>query len=257
MKSSTNKIIRDSRVEGVVFCSPGGQIEREDTTKKRDAESLKALEDFWYHKGLQEGKKQGFDEGLAEGLSDGYRKGQAEGKELGDKEGFERGKSEGLNEGRAEKEAELREAIDKVLKLADSFVIKIEEVMDEAKPEILRYCSALCEQVIGRELENPQLLAEIVTKLVKKTQTVVRSEPLTVFLPSVDFIVVHDAITKRIEEASIKAQLEIIEDEHMGPGRCLIQSSMGAFSFDVNRQIQELERLAFEVKEEDKTEDQN
>ena len=93
--SSNKGIIRGAKVNGIVFCSPTGAMEREESIQNHEKENLKTLEDFWFNKGVNEGKKQGFEEGFKEGTDKGIQIG----KEQGKSEGLEEGKNQGLEEG--------------------------------------------------------------------------------------------------------------------------------------------------------------
>ena len=241
MKSSPKRIIRGADVEGIMFCSPSGNLKKNHPEKEQKENDLKALEEFWYQKGLKEGKEKGYQEGLKEG------------KTLGKKEGFEEGKKEGLEEGKdlgknSIKEEAFKEAAEEFqnsLQLVQSFTknlqVERENILDKNRGEIIELCISISEKVLSKELSNKQHLIQTIGNVLSKAKSISHNEAVHIFLSEGDYEKFKGQIEK-IHFDHIKSKsLDFASDINVKVNNFRIESSLGILNFDIKRQLELIE----------------
>ena len=253
MTSSPKKIIRGAEVEGVLFCTPTG-ADKEDPAAKVEKENLKALEEFWHKKGLEEGRELGFQEGTAEGEREGHRKGLQEGEQKGYAEGKEQGREEGLQEGEEKVRAELTDAISHAEAAAEEVKRYQESLYDDAKAEMVTFSLAVCEQVLRTHLNDTEQFKQVIERVIQQAQPVIKECP-------VELVFAHEHL-KKLQEAGLdeglKAQvgdgatvIRFTAEEGVRPGDCRLETSLGLVNFDIKRILGDLEKKVLEVRPDD------
>lgn len=234
------KILRNTSVKGVVFCSPTGQESAADS-HDQEARNLKALEDFWHQKGIQEGQEKGFESGLQEGQENGYQKGLEEGSTSGKEEGYEKGLQEGLAKGRAEATAKLEEKMALAVKLGSELQNYRDQLFEDLKPALLGLSIQVCKRILKQELEKPAVMQKLIEELLGQARSFVHEAPVQVVLSPADL----DLLDSRLEEVKFDrhsvTELHFVSD-NIPKGNFRIEAAGGLINFNVDRLLNELEK---------------
>lgn len=244
MTSSAKRILKGATVDGVVFCHPSGEIESKNLREQQEQDQLKSLEDYWYTKGLQEGKNQGFDKGYAEGKEEGMSKGLR----LGQEKGFSLGKEEGLAQGLAQGKEEALESVEEQLQLLEKLVQELNtlqgEVMENSRAEIVRFSTAVAEKLIGGELKDPEIFSRLVSSLVRTARPLIQESKGAVWVHPEDLLLLQDHLDRIRGDLS---HLLFEVDESLNRGEFRIEAPLGLVNFDMQRELEGLEQRALEV----------
>ncbi len=247
MKSSANKVIRGASVHGITFCGPSGELKGETEEKEEEQDNLKALEVFWKNKGFQEGKSQGFDEGLQEGEARAYQKGFDEGKNQGMELGKQEAYESGLNDGHLKAKAEYAD----VLVVASQIVEDIKEqkdmLLDQWKPEIIKFCIAISESVLRSELESKTALTRLVDQLIVQAKPIFANEKVRVVLSASDYANLDGKNQLHLDEEQ-QRQISFTFDPSITEGDMRIETPLGLLNFDIKRLLNDLQTKALELK---------
>ncbi|MCB1135725.1 MAG: hypothetical protein KDK78_05610 [Chlamydiia bacterium] len=244
MTSSRNRILRGVVTDGVVFCSPQGDLESGKEQEQRQEDQLKTLEDFWYQKGLSEGRSKGYDEGLQEGREEGRREGLDEGLTTGREEGHAQGLEEGYQKGQAEASEALHDQIRLIGGIAQAIELSQQELLEHGKPEIIRFCLAVCSQVLRRELRDPDLVKAVLLQLIDQAKPVLAEARVQVSLAPSDFEALQPSLDAFSKDAPL---MHFAADKSLPQGDFRIEAPMGLVNFDIKRQMEILEKRVLEV----------
>ncbi len=248
MTSSRKGIIRGEIIDGVTFCSPTGRVETGEVADRREKESLKALEEFWYTKGKKEGQDSGFESGFEEGRSSGYSRGKDDGLRLGKEEGEKLGYDRGLAEGRDESADSVRQAIALLDEAAELFRNERKRLFQNVKPDLIRFALTGCEHILRQKLKEPDVFVKLLDSMIDQALPVFRDSPVTIFLhPNTKQI-----LDERLETVGSKYQIAHLRwqaDTTMTEGNCRIESEEGMLHFHLERQLSELEQKVLEAAE--------
>lgn len=251
MTSSHKGIIRGADVDGVVFCSPQGQIESQQEHEKAEKDNLKALEDFWLAKGKQEGREEAFQEGFnagrKEGTSRGEQEGLAKGREEGDALGYERG----LAEGKEAALVELNETISLLHQASSQLTEARESLLHDSRGEIISFAMAVSGKIIQTELRNPEVHQELIERLLVQAKAIGKKDEIELYLSPQGYELLNGKLDALKVEPSLKERLSLLLDEQLPEGNCRIETNMGLLNFSLERQLDELERKVLEVSEEE------
>jgi flagellar assembly protein FliH len=251
MTSSPKKIIRGANVDGVVYCTPSGDVKLRDPAKRQDQEHLKALEAFWQSKGFQEGEKKGYQDGQSQGESAGNEKGFNSGKEQGLEEGQKKGYDEGFAAGEEKVREELEEQISLLLKASGLMKEKQLSFYEDIRPEIISFATAVSECVLRKELSNESRFLETIKELLSQARPVIKDNSVDVVLNIEDHKLLEKHFDKLKESKYDAESLNFISEPSMKKGDCKIESRIGLLNFDIKRILDDLERRALEVRTDD------
>ena len=243
------KIIRGAKIDGVVLCSPSGKVQG--VEKDEEEQNLKALEEFWHHRGYQSGKEKGFEEGHKLGEQEGHRKGHLEGKDQGLKEGKSAGLIEGEESGREKAKESFSSAVSMLNELADKFSQTIDQLFEQAKPEVLRFCKSACEKILEKELSQEEEMMNLVARLLSRAKGFARDKPVDVILASAQFECLSQKLETFLTEQGLDMKINLVSDSTLPVGHCQINTSMGMLNFNIRRQLDDIERRAMEVREDE------
>lgn len=250
MTSSPKKIIRGAAVQGVLFCTPTG-ADKEDPVARQESDNLKALEDFWYKKGFEEGQEKGFELGRADGEQEGHRRGLQEGEQRGREEGKQEGYESGLEEGEERVKAEFSDAIARATAAADAVKEYQESLFDEAKAEMVSFALAVCEQVLRTHLSDPDHFKQVVETVIHQAQPVIKDCPVEITFSRDDLARLQgsgldEVLKKHVGDGP--SAIRFIAEEGMRSGDCRLETSLGLVNFDIGRILDDLERKVLEVR---------
>lgn len=247
MKSSRKRIIRGADVEGIMFCSPQGKLDRENPEGRQEEDSLKALETFWYNKGLKEGKKNGYGEGYSEGEKKGLEEGFQKGLEKGKLEGREEGKEENLHQAKESMEGEFRESLDLLNKASAQMEIEYENFIEKSKAEIKELLIAICRKILQKEIVKEEAILHVIESLLEQAKSIAHGEVVQILLSPEDL----DKLEGRLENLDYDkhniTKLHFISDPSISKGSCRIESSLGMINFDIDRELENLKEEIFET----------
>ena len=248
MTSSHNKIIRGADIDGVVFCTPSGDLDKENPLERQERDNLKTLEEFWRNKGFQEGKEAGFEQGWKEGKSEGYRKGLQEGEAKGREEGKSEGYQKGLKEGEEKVRSELQESIFIMNKGVEQLQEQQKILYEDAKPELVRFALTVCEKVLRRQLEDSDALMTMVNAIFQQARPIMKDVVVDVIFSSEDLAMVEEALRSvTVNEAK---KINFVADESLQRGDIRVETPLGLVNFNLERILCDLEKKTLEVRSE-------
>jgi flagellar assembly protein FliH len=249
-KSLSSKVIRGGKVSGVIFCSPGGELDTQNMVEEQDKQNLQALEDFWRNKGFQEGQTKGFEEGFHNGEEEGLRKGIQEGKAEGNREGYEAGLAEGKKQGTEEVTDRFTDSIQLVTQVSEKLSKEKDELLGKLKPEVLKFSIAVCESVLRCELTNPQVLTRLVEMLLTSAREIIREEVVTIVLSPEDYSMLEERFSDIDHEQFHVERVNFVSDPSVPRGDVRVETPMGLVNSNLQRQLEDLQTKVLEVREE-------
>ncbi len=251
MTSLHKGIIRGAKVDGVVFCSPQGEVETEQKVKQTEQDNLKALEDFWVAKGRKEGRdeayQEGYEAGQAEGLSRGESDGLARGKEEGDATGYERG----LEAGREKVAEEFNESIRLFSRATELLGEERENLVEQSRVELIHFCMAVCRSILQRELSDPQAMEQMIGRLIDEARPLAKKGEVEIFLSKEDKDSVDERLSSLTLDEEVRERLTLVVDTQLFRGDCRVETEMGLLNFSIERQLEEVEKKVLEVQPEE------
>ncbi|MCH1430163.1 MAG: hypothetical protein GWP59_01810 [Chlamydiales bacterium] len=243
MTSSPKKgIIRGATVLGSVFLGKDGVVKatEENSVNDEEKKSLKALEEFWFQKGLRTGEESGYKKGWKEGDTKGYVRGLEEGKKQGLDEGKKQGFDEGKNSIQEEEEGEAEKQLLLLQEISTEYQLKLERSFEQVKPELIELCLKVCQKVIHDELKDPQALSKIVDAVLEKGRKLAGSSSVDIYFSDQDFEALGPTLGKiKGQNAQIR-DLNFYSDDSLNRGSVKLETNFGIINFDVTRQIEDL-----------------
>lgn len=243
-KSYSKKILRGVKIDGTTYCSPHGAIEDSQKVTEQNKDNLKALEDFWYKKGIDDGEKSGYEKGFKEGLGKGTAQGIAQGKKEGVEEGRAMGHKEGADESKSASKKELESSFQLLEKLAESLTHEKELLFQKMKPEIIQFSLSVCERILQKELKDPDNFTELFQQLMAKASPIIKAQPVKIHLPKESFNEHRSLIERETLDIPSDSHLHFSSDPSLSEGSIKIETELGLINFDIPRLIKELEASA-------------
>jgi flagellar biosynthesis/type III secretory pathway protein FliH len=245
MKSLPNRagIIRGRAVDGIVFCSSNQELESATNRQKQEQEQLKTLEDFWLDKGFQQGFSRGLKEGAQKGFQDGLQQGIKQGQEEGVVSSKQEFYQQGFDEGLAKAKAELQQLFEQGATLADGIAQQRQHLIEEMQPILVQMCRKICDKILRKAIENEDVLMHVIESLIKDFEPVMKEQVIT-FVFSQEL---SEAIQKDLGSFFAQGrEIQIEQDQWLTPGSFRIEFATGLLSFNIDRQLDELEKLCLE-----------
>lgn len=244
------RIIRGATVEGISFCP----------SKSRTSEPLEvelAKQHFELSKTLrkkismQKIKAHELDEIWQAGIDEGYRKGLHEGQKQGYEAGKEEAFEDGFKEGAQQIRSELKVAVELTNKIANSLVIKKEELFEQVKPEIIKFSLAVCEKMLRKELSQSKPFMDLLESLLDQTKSILKDADIIAYLAPEDIAMLEKEM-KNIGLNHSFTNAKISADPFIQRGNCRIETALGLVNFDINRLLSHLEERVLGIKSEAK-----
>ncbi len=241
MKSLPRRIIRGAEVEGVSFCSSKGQAASSGKTiEEKEEDSLQALELFWEKKGFAAGQEAGFKEGIEEGKKEGENKGQKAGYDEGFKAGEQAGEESALKNIDKQAEEELHATIDLLKGAAGNLENERNNMLKEAKQELLNLSIAICEKFLRRELKDKKSMTKLIEDLLVRMKSITHDQITHIFLSPDDFHLLEKQFSKIQYDKSDIKKLDFASDPAIEQGECRIETALGLINFDIPRLLDNL-----------------
>ncbi|MBN4066763.1 hypothetical protein JYU14_01610 [Simkania negevensis] len=232
--SSSKQIIKGEEACGVIFCTPSGSLKKE---SKKEEEGLQALEEFWYKKGLKEGKKAGFEEGWKEGEEGGYRKGLDEGKGKGHQEGFSQAQEEYYQKGYEAAEEECQQAMSIVGTIADKMKEEQLKGFEQVKTELIDFALKIAKKIIQQQLKDREILKSHIDNLLAHAKPIIKDTETIISLAPDDYKRIENYLD--VYEQRDGARIKVIADPGILPGNCFIESPLGLLNFTLDRELED------------------
>lgn len=246
MKSSRKQIIHNRDVEGIMFCSPQGFLEKDNPSERQEKEDLKALETFWYQKGLKEGESKGIQKGREEGEKEGFQKGFQEGHQKGKEEGEKIGRESNTKESMEKAQEEFHDTIDLLKKSTDQLLHDRDSFLEKSKETLIAFTLSICEKILKQQLSNPDIFSKVVEKLLVQAKSIAHKEQVQILFSPQDLNLLESRLQLVEYDKHNITQLDFLSEPSIPQGSLRIESSLGIINFDVQR---ELDNFNEELKE--------
>lgn len=229
------KIIRGANIEGVAFY-PSQEHSKPEPIEKSANKNFGKAKPKEIEEAVKEAEKNGYRKGLKEGHIEGYEAGKNEGLEKGFKLGVEGAY------------AELKSTLELLSHVSDAFSVRQKEMFIQAKPELIKFALAICENLLRKTLSNPSTFASHIEFLLEQSQEILKEEPPRISLSPKDYEMLQTSLERIGHSNAEFKKLNFSQDPTMERGNCRIETSLGLLNFDIKRLLNDLERKALEVK---------
>lgn len=178
---------------------------------------------------FDEKSKRLFTQAQARGHKDGFDQGFIKGEARGFEEGQERATRESEKKIKREVQRRLEEHGEGLIPALDSAVRQMcgmrSELLKQWEQNILQIAAALAYQTIGREL--PQM-KDVPLNLLRETlELSISSVALKIRMNPDDIECLRESIEQLLQETGTIARAEIVPDNKINPGGCLVETGQG------------------------------
>lgn len=227
-------ILHDTPVEGFYFCkAPSESLENPESTLSaaHEHENISySIKDIRKH-----AERAGYNQGLLEGQQQGYEAGKSEGYELGLKQGHEQSL------------ADLRSTISLFNQAADAFALKQKELFEQAKPEIISFCMAVCERILKRELSDSHSFKLLIETILREAKSILVGVSAEIAISPEDLVMIEQNIHEIDYNKEDFNGLIFTVDDSLERGNCRLETSLGLINFDLRRLLSDLEKEVLEI----------
>ena len=224
------KIIRGAKVEGIVFSLPQDPQHEKEKKITPQTGKIKDLENT-----LQEAQKIGYRQGLKDGHEQGYETGKNEGVDIGYHLGLESG------------EAKVKQTLQLLNKISESFAARQEEMFVLAKPELIKFSLTVCENLIHHALTDPKVFLTQITSIFDQAKEILKDSSVSVVLAQEDLDLFQNNLNELIKKNEEFKKIKFISDSTVQRGNCRVESSLGLLNFDIKRLLDDIEKKALEA----------
>lgn len=141
---------------------------------------------------------------------------------------------EGRQEGIVEAEREMAEQLAAVAALAEGAVRARDEYLHASEPEIIALVIEIARKVIGQELAmNKDAVAQVARRALEAAG---QSEAYFLHLHPDDAAIVE----RQLQRDALGMTLQVVPDERMAPGNCLVRTAHGRVDACVETQLNEI-----------------
>ena len=169
------------------------------------------------------------DEAEKQGYSDGMEKGFAEGRE--------QGRAEAL----AESAEQLRQLSAAWFQVASDWEQQRTEMEREARQAVLDFALSAAEKLVHRVIEVDETV--VVDQAAQALSLVMSSHDASVRIHPVDRPMLEDALPDLLSELSNMEHIELVDDEEITPGGCIVAFGQGRIDATIERQLERLINL--------------
>ncbi|MEO0475720.1 MAG: FliH/SctL family protein [Planctomycetota bacterium] len=178
----------------------------------------------------------------AEQLADGL---YSEAETLGREAGFEKGLAEGREQGRAEALAETAEQLKQLMaawsQVATDWEQQRTDMEREARQAVLAFALSAAEKIVHRVIEVDESV--VVDQTAQALSLVLSAHDASVRIHPVDRPILEDAMPQLVQELDRLKHIELIDDEEITPGGCVVAFGQGQVDATIERQLQRLINL--------------
>ena len=165
-----------------------------------------------------------------------------EAEQLGYAEGRERGLAEGREQGKAEALGQYAEQLRQLAagwsQVATDWEQQRTEMEREARQAVLDFALRTAEKIVHRVIEVDESV--VVDQAAQALSMVLSSHDASVHLHPVDRPVLEDALPELISELANLKHIELVEDESITPGGCVVTFGQGKVDATIEKQMQRL-----------------
>lgn len=174
-------------------------------------------------------------ESLADELHDQAQKqGYADGLEKGIAEGREQGRAEAL----AQSSEQLQQLSAAWSQVANDWEQQRTDMEREARQAVLSFALSAAEKIVHRVIEVDESV--VVDQAAQALSLVLSSHNANVCIHPVDRPMLEDALPDLIKELASLEHIELIDDESITPGGCVVAFGQGRVDATIERQLQRL-----------------
>lgn len=174
-------------------------------------------------------------ESLANKLNDEAQKqGYADGLEKGLVQGQEQGRSQAL----AESAEQLRQLTAAWSEVATDWEQQRTEMEREARQAVLEFALSAAEKIVHRVIEVDESV--VVDQAAQALSLVLSAHDARVCIHPVDRPMLEDALPDLIKELASLEHIDLVDDEAITPGGCVVAFGQGRIDATIERQLQRL-----------------
>jgi len=165
---------------------------------------------------------------------------EKEGFDAGHQRGYEQGHQEGLSAGRDEAHREHNEALRSLEsswgEALEVFEARRADMLAEARSEVVRLAVAIARRVIKREIAGDE--GSAVRQVEAALPLVIHPSRLRIVLHPDDAPRVREALPELTRRFTDSAHAELIEDDSVEPGSCVVRTDAGEIDASSDTQIE-------------------
>jgi flagellar assembly protein FliH len=177
-------------------------------------------------------------ESLADQLHD-------EAQKQGYADGLEKGLAEGREQGRAEALAESSEQLQQLMaawsQVATDWEQQRTDMEREARQAVLDFALSAAEKIVHRVIEIDESV--VVDQAAQALSLVLSAHDATVSVHPVDRPMLEDAMPQLVKELATLEHIELVDDEAITPGGCVVSFGQGRIDATIEKQLERLINL--------------
>lgn len=166
-------------------------------------------------------------------------------KAQGHAEGLEQGLAEGREQGRAEALAETAEQLRQLTaawsQVATDWEQQRVEMEREARQAVLDFALSAVEKIVHRVIEVDESV--VVDQAAQALSLVLSSQDASVSVHPLDRPLLQDALPELVKELATIEHIELVDDESITPGGCIVSFGHGRIDATIERQLERLTDL--------------
>lgn len=162
--------------------------------------------------------------------------------EMGHAEGLEKGLAEGREQGRVEALAESAEQLRQLMaawsQVATDWEQQRADMEREARQAVLEFALSTAEKLVHRVIEVDESI--VVDQAAQALSLVLSAHDASVRIHPVDRPMLEDAMPQLISELGRLEHIDLVDDEEITPGGCVVAFGQGRIDATIERQLQRL-----------------
>lgn len=160
---------------------------------------------------------------------------------------FQKGQLLGEKVGYGKALEESRALFKLLQQLTDQLLVRKKRLLDQLKPEVIEFAIAVCEHVMRRELEKPEMLAELIEQLLALAAEQMEVGNITLVLSAEDAKLIKERLHLLPLESQSEFRLHVRADSLVKRGDFLIETSGSLLHFDLRRELADLKSKVLQV----------
>ena len=182
-------------------------------------------------------------------ISDAQKKAEQIAQQRGDEaekrgyqDGLEKGVAEGHEQGRAEALAQASEQLQQLsaawTQVATDWEQQRTDMEREARQAVLEFALLAAEKIVHRVIEVDESV--VIDQAAQALSLVLSAHNASVRIHPVDRPMLEDALPELIKELASLEHIELVDDEAITPGGCIVAFGQGRIDATIERQLQRL-----------------
>ncbi len=165
-----------------------------------------------------------------------------------EKDSFEKGSSggyaRGIREGDAKAREEMQASVEKRVKLMEDLLAEMNDARDriltETREDIVKLSMVIASKIIHREVKKSDVIVDNVREAIEMASD---KHSITVKLNPADVGVINSCKNTFLETINNLKRIEIIEDDEIIPGGCIVETKDGGIDARLDRQMEEIRKV--------------